>query len=114
MSGVELAEIRRNIEDLPYGEVQNANIETEGTTDLQDRVDMRDAEDANNSVTDQQNEHCFDLNSGCTLNNEEEQMVFKIKEILNKTRDRLPPLKGLQKSKITVEPKQGEYVVLEN
>ena len=30
-------------------------------------------------------------------------MVFKIKEIQNKTRDRLPPLRGLQKSKITVE-----------
>ena len=106
LSGIELEEIRRNIEDIPHGELNDTSTEPEISACILSGNENVEKTPNNSSfpITNIESNNDFPKTiPGCTLSDEEEQMLEKIRIVMNNTRERLHPLRGMHKTKITSE-----------
>ena len=113
MSDIELEAMRRSIDDAVYGQIGNV-IECDGTRrSMEGNEEIRQLEAiANSNMTDRQGDqgegqlisddvNQIQLDAECeesSLNEEEKLIIEKIKENGKQQRERLPPLKGVDKN----------------
>ena len=124
LSDIELEEIKRNIEDIPHGEVMAVNeqrVETEGmdeqereilgNTDISQNQDEGEVDRDERYFAGDEEGNTIQIREGQILSEEEERTVSRMRERLLEERQSLPSLRGVDRMKLKTTVQEVDKVI---